>query len=33
MCGTCKKETLERVRAFLSEFKEKRDETAHMIEW
>ena len=33
MCGTCKKETLERVRAFLAEFKEKRDETAHMVEW
>jgi len=33
MCGTCKKETLERVRAFLKEFKEKRDETAHMVEW
>jgi len=34
MCGTCKKETLERVRAFLAEFKEKRDETAHLVaEW
>ncbi|HJJ59030.1 MAG TPA: tryptophan--tRNA ligase [Methanocorpusculum sp.] len=34
MCGTCKKETLERVRAFLAEFKEKRDEVAHKVaEW
>ena len=33
MCGTCKKETLERVRNFLREFKEKRDEVAHMVEW
>jgi len=33
MCGTCKKETLERVRNFLQEFKEKRDEVAHMAEW
>lgn len=33
MCGTCKKETLERVRAFLAEFKEKRDEVSHMVEW
>jgi tryptophanyl-tRNA synthetase len=32
-CGTCKKETLERVRNFLQEFKEKRDEVAHMVEW
>lgn len=34
MCGTCKKETLERVRAFLADFKEKRDEVAHKVaEW
>jgi len=33
MCGTCKKETLERVREFLKDFKEKRDETAHMVKW
>lgn len=33
MCGTCKKETLERVRIFLKEFKEKRDEVSHMVEW
>ena len=34
MCGTCKKETLERVRAFLKEFKEKRDEAADKVsEW
>ncbi|HJJ88736.1 MAG TPA: tryptophan--tRNA ligase [Methanocorpusculum sp.] len=33
MCGTCKKETLERVRNFLQRFKEKRDEVAHMVEW
>lgn len=33
MCGTCKKETLERVRIFLKEFKEKRDEVAHLVEW
>ncbi|HJJ29249.1 MAG TPA: tryptophan--tRNA ligase [Methanocorpusculum sp.] len=32
MCGTCKKETAERVLSFLKEFKEKRDETAHMVE-
>ena len=34
MCGSCKKETLERVRAFLADFKEKRDEVAHKVaEW
>ena len=33
MCGTCKKETLERVLTFLKEFKEKRDEVSHMGEW
>lgn len=33
MCGTCKKETLERVNIFLKEFKEKRAEVAHMIPW
>ena len=33
MCGTCKKETLERVLTFLKEFKEKRDEVSHMVEW
>ena len=33
MCGTCKKETAERVLSFLKEFKEKRDEVAHKIEW
>lgn len=33
MCGTCKKETLERVQNFLKDFKEKRDEVSHMIEW
>jgi Tryptophanyl-tRNA synthetase len=32
MCGTCKKETAERVLTFLKEFKEKRDEVAHMVE-
>ncbi|MDR3101917.1 MAG: tryptophan--tRNA ligase [Methanocalculaceae archaeon] len=33
MCGICKKETLERVCTFLKEFKEKRDEVVHMVEW
>ncbi|HJJ47736.1 MAG TPA: tryptophan--tRNA ligase [Methanocorpusculum sp.] len=33
MCGTCKKETAERVLTFLKEFKEKRDEVAHMVEF
>ena len=34
MCGSCKKETLERVRAFLADFKEKRDEVSHKVaEW
>ena len=30
MCGTCKKETFERVREFLAEFREKMDSVAHM---
>ena len=30
MCGTCKKETFERVREFLSDFNEKMDETEHL---
>lgn len=33
MCGTCKKETLERVITFMKEFKEKRDEVAHKVPW
>ena len=33
MCGTGKKETLERVRTFLKEFKEKHDEVAHRVGW
>jgi Tryptophanyl-tRNA synthetase len=32
MCGQCKKETAERVLAYLKEFREKMDETAHMVE-
>lgn len=30
MCGTCKKETFERVKEFLSDFNEKMDETEHL---
>ncbi len=30
MCGTCKKETFERVREFLKDFNEKMDEVSHM---
>ncbi|WOF15273.1 tryptophan--tRNA ligase [Methanoplanus sp. FWC-SCC4] len=32
MCGTCKKQTFERVREFLKDFKEKMDETVHLTE-
>ncbi len=32
MCGQCKKETAERVLTYLKEFREKMDETAHMVE-
>lgn len=31
-CGQCKKETLERVRTFLREFREKMDEAEHLVE-
>jgi tryptophanyl-tRNA synthetase len=30
MCGTCKKETFERVKEFLSDFNEKMDGTEHL---
>ena len=32
MCGTCKKETLERVKEFLKDFNEKMDEVSHKVE-
>jgi len=32
MCGTCKKETFERVREFLKDFNGKMDEVSHMVE-
>ena len=32
MCGTCKKETFEKVREFLKDFNEKMDEVSHMAE-
>jgi tryptophanyl-tRNA synthetase len=32
MCGTCKKQTFERVREFLAEFREKMDEVEHRVE-
>ncbi|MDD3621858.1 MAG: tryptophan--tRNA ligase [Methanofollis sp.] len=32
MCGTCKKETLARTKEFLKDFREKMDETAHLVE-
>jgi tryptophanyl-tRNA synthetase len=32
MCGTCKKETFERVKEFLAEFREKMDEVEHRVE-
>ncbi len=32
VCGRCKKETLERVVAFLAEFREKMDAVEHMVE-
>ncbi|MBP2134088.1 tryptophanyl-tRNA synthetase [Methanomicrobium sp. W14] len=32
MCGTCKKETFERVKTFLKDFNEKMDEVSHMVE-
>lgn len=32
MCGTCKKETFERVREFLKDFNAKMDEVSHMVE-
>jgi tryptophanyl-tRNA synthetase len=32
MCGECKKETVNRVLAFLREFRERMDEVAHRVE-
>lgn len=32
MCGTCKKETFERTKEFLQNFREKMDETAHLVD-
>ena len=32
MCGTCKKQTYERVKEFLTEFREKMDEVEHLVE-
>lgn len=32
MCGTCKKETFERVKEFLGDFREKMDECEHKVE-
>jgi len=32
MCGTCKKETFERVKEFLKDFHEKMDEVTHLVE-
>ncbi|MHC1626874.1 MAG: tryptophan--tRNA ligase [Methanoculleaceae archaeon] len=32
MCGECKKATLERVLAFLADFRERMDEVAHLVE-
>lgn len=32
MCGQCKTDTLERVRAFLADFRERMDESAHRVE-
>jgi len=32
MCGRCKKDTLERVRTFLADFRERMDEVAHRVE-
>jgi tryptophanyl-tRNA synthetase len=31
LCGACKKATFERVKAFLSDFREKRDAVSHMV--
>ena len=31
LCGACKKATFERVKAFLSDFKERRDEISHKV--
>ncbi len=31
LCGVCKKATFERVKAFLSDFREKRDAVSHMV--
>ena len=32
LCGTCKKETFERIKEFSKDFNEKLDEVAHMAE-
>jgi tryptophanyl-tRNA synthetase len=32
LCGACKKETLERVREFLSDFRERMEEVSHLVE-
>ncbi|TAJ45191.1 tryptophan--tRNA ligase [Methanofollis fontis] len=32
MCGTCKKETLERTKAFLKDFRERMDEVEHLVD-